>query len=119
MVRGDVTAPLSIDKPLPKSAPRKNLDDRTWSFLVSDLGNQMIQLANSYRGPKGTSPELLDFLESINEIFGDLPRNAPVELRNRLENDYRDAIWLVTGNRPIFNPKNNGGRNPQRKIPGI
>lgn len=78
----------------------------------------MISLANRYNGPKEASPELINFIEELNQIFGDLPRNTPVELRNRLETDYLNAIWLVTGKRPTFRPRNNGGRNPQRKLPG-
>jgi len=58
------------------------------------------------------------FIEELDAIFSELPRNTPVTLRNRLEETYKDAIFLITGSRPKFRERATGGRNPQRRLPG-
>jgi hypothetical protein len=111
-------SPLEINQPQPLAAPRKNLSDTTWNNIVQSLDSAMIYRARAYDGPRTSSPELVAFIEELNAIFSDLPRNTPVTLRNRLENTYRDAVFLATGTRPNFKQPTKGGRNPQRRLPG-
>jgi hypothetical protein len=111
-------SPLEINQPRPLAPVRKNLSDATWNDIVKSLDSEMINRARAYDGPRTSSPELAAFIEELNAIFSDLPRNTPVTLRSRLENTYRDAVFLATGARPTFRKPTTGGTNPQRRLPG-
>ena len=97
--------------------------DESWRNISKDIENQMARAFSAYSAPESqrsyATPELAAFVNTLNEIFSQLPRNAPVSTRVSLEGFYRQFLMLTTRGRDIKfvdKPGSAGGR--QRKLPG-